>query len=126
MTKNTEDKAVEAIAGIIVRDVLQEEYDDLVEGYLDEILTASRRIMQLPAYAAVGKLFEKRLDDAITSRDARIEKLEAALGKARVGINASYAMAQAEYQNHDRIAERHDCTVQDALEAIRQALTGEA
>lgn len=55
MTKNTEDEAVEAIAGIIVRDVLQEEYDDLVEGYLDEILTASRRIMQLPAYAAIGK-----------------------------------------------------------------------
>ena len=63
---------------------------------------------------------------SLETRDARIEKLEAALGKARVGINASYAMAQAEYQNHDRIAERHDCTVQDALEAIRQALTGEA
>ena len=109
MTENTEDEAVEAIAGIIVRDVLQEEYDDLVEGYLDEILTASRRIMQLPAYAAVGKLFEKRLDDAITSRDARIEKLEAAL----------------------REIEDHVLTVAYPSPAIvaqtaRQALTGEA
>ena len=93
MTENTEDEAVEAIAGIIVRDVLQEEYDDLVEGYLDEILTASRRIMQLPAYAAVGKLFEKRLDDAITSRDARIEKLEAALREIEdhVGMRVEFA-----------------------------------
>lgn len=76
MTENTEAAAVEAIAGIIVRDVLGEDYDDLVEGYLDEILIASRRIMQLPAYAEVGKLFKERLDDAITCRDARIAELE--------------------------------------------------
>lgn len=107
MTENTEEAAVEAIAGIIVRDVLQEEYDDLVEGYLDEILTASRRIMQLPAYAAVGKLFEKRLDDAITSRDARIEKLEAAL---------------------EIIAGQRPCidNLMGNADIARQALTGEA
>ena len=107
VTENTEETAVEAIAGIIVRDVLQEEYDDLVEGYLDEILTASRRIMQLPAYAAVGKLFEKRLDDAITSRDARIEKLEAAL---------------------EIIAGERPCidNLMGNADIARQALTGEA
>ena len=63
---------------------------------------------------------------AILSALRRIEKLEAALRIARSGINAAYAMAQAEYQNLDRNAERHDKTVQGAYAAISQALTGEA
>ena len=42
------------VAGIIVRDVLQEDFDDLVEGYLDEIMRASLRIIRLPGYAAVA------------------------------------------------------------------------
>ena len=117
MTENTEEAAVEAIAGIIVRDVLQEEYDDLVEGYLDEILTASRRIMQLPAYAAVGKLFEKRLDDAITSRDARIEKLEAALEEIAAEHNGGC------YTDYDG---GYIDGLDYAAEIARQALTGEA
>lgn len=117
MTKNTEDEAVEAIAGIIVRDVLQEEYDDLVEGYLDEILTASRRIMQLPAYAAVGKLFEKRLDDAITSRDARIEKLEAALREiAEIGDEAKRHHPQDDFDRGSRAARG------EAADIARQAI----
>lgn len=62
----------------------------------------------------------------ILSALRRVEMMREALAKARVGMNASYAMAQAEYQNHDRIAERHDRAVRDAYAAIHQALTGEA
>jgi len=86
MSDQTEDAATQAIAGIIIRDVLQEEYDDLVEGYLEEILIASRRIMRLPAYAEVGKLFRERLDDAITYRDARIAALEGEVERLHQGL----------------------------------------
>ena len=51
----------EKIAGIIVRKVLQEDYDDLVEGYLDEILMAADEIILLPAYRAVAETYYKRL-----------------------------------------------------------------
>lgn len=43
------------VAAIIIRDVLQEEPDDLVEGYLDEIMLAAHRIIQLPAYRFVAE-----------------------------------------------------------------------
>lgn len=55
------------VAGIIVRDVLQEEYDDLVEGYLDEIMRASLRIIRLPGYSVVARAFETNLADALLS-----------------------------------------------------------
>ncbi len=51
----------EKIAGIIVRKVLQEDYDDLVEGYLDEILMAADEIILLPAYRAVAEVYYSRL-----------------------------------------------------------------
>ena len=51
----------EKIAAIIVRKVLQEDYDDLVEGYLDEILMAADEIILLPAYRAVAETYYKRL-----------------------------------------------------------------
>ena len=51
----------EKIAGIIVRKVLQEDYDDLVEGYLDEILMAADEIILLPAYRAVAEAYYSRL-----------------------------------------------------------------
>jgi hypothetical protein len=43
------------VTAIIIRDVLQEEPDDLVEGYLDEIMLAAHRIIQLPAYRFVAE-----------------------------------------------------------------------
>ena len=55
------------VAEIIVRDVLQEEYDDLVEGYLDEIMRASLRIIRLPGYSVVARAFETNLADALIS-----------------------------------------------------------
>lgn len=94
MSDQTEDAATQAIAGIIIRDVLQEEYDDLVEGYLEEILIASRRIMRLPAYAEVGKLFRERLDDAITYRDARIAALEGEVERLRGQVRDAVDGAQ--------------------------------
>ena len=51
----------EKIAAIIVRKVLQEDYDDLVEGYLDEILMAADEIILLPAYRAVAEAYYSRL-----------------------------------------------------------------
>ena len=51
----------EKIAGIIVRKVLQEDYDDLVEGYLDEILMAADEIILLPAYQAVAQTYYDNL-----------------------------------------------------------------
>lgn len=51
----------EKIAAIIVRKVLQEDYDDLVEGYLDEILMAADEIILLPAYRAVAEVYYSRL-----------------------------------------------------------------
>jgi hypothetical protein len=70
------------VAAIIVRDVLQEDFDDLVEGYLDEIMQASLRIIRLPGYAAVARAFETNLADAVIASSAaasRIEELERAL-----------------------------------------------
>ena len=61
---------------------------------------------------------------AILSALREREVMREALKTARSGINASYALAQAEYHNHDRIAERHDKTVQGAYAAISQALQG--
>lgn len=55
------------VAEIIVHDVLQEEYDDLVEGYLDEIMRASLRIIRLPGYSVVARAFETNLADALIS-----------------------------------------------------------
>jgi len=49
------------IADIIVRKVLHEDYDDLVEGYLDEILLAADQIIMLPAYKAVAQAYYDRL-----------------------------------------------------------------
>jgi len=51
----------EKIADIIVRKVLQEDYDDMVEGYLNEILLAADQIILLPAYKAVTQAYYDRL-----------------------------------------------------------------
>jgi hypothetical protein len=45
-----------------------------------------------------------------------------ALVKASVAINASYAQAHAEWHGHDKVASRHDATVREGREAIREAL----
>lgn len=55
------------VAHIIVQKVLQEDYDDLVEGYLDEILAAADQIILLPAYKAVAKGYYDRLAAAPTA-----------------------------------------------------------
>ena len=61
----------EKIAGIIVRKVLQEDYDDLVEGYLDEILMAADEIILLPAYQAVAQTYYDNLArTALTTGEA--------------------------------------------------------
>jgi transcriptional regulator CtsR len=51
----------EKIADIIVRKVLQEDYDDMVEGYLDEILMAADEIILLPAYQAVAQTYYENI-----------------------------------------------------------------
>lgn len=83
MTKTPEGADISAlqreVAAIIVRDVLQEDFDDLVEGYLDEIMQASLRIIRLPGYAAVARAFETNLAGAVIASSAsasRIEELE--------------------------------------------------
>jgi hypothetical protein len=82
------------VAAIIVRDVLQEDFDDLVEGYLDEIMQASLRIIRLPGYAAVARAFETNLADAVIASSAaasRIEELERLLGMIALTGNADLA-----------------------------------
>ena len=56
MTRNKWDESAlrNQIANIFVRDVLQEDYDDLVEGYLDEILAAADKIILLAALPPTG------------------------------------------------------------------------
>lgn len=53
------------IADVIVRKVLQEDYDDLVEGYLDEILMAADQIILLPAYKAVSQAYYDKLSSPV-------------------------------------------------------------
>lgn len=61
----------EKIADIIVRKVLQEDYDDMVEGYLDEILMAADEIILLPAYRAVAEAYYSRLSLIQSERGER-------------------------------------------------------
>ena len=53
------------IADVIVRKILQEDYDDLVEGYLDEILMAADQIILLPAYKAVSQAYYDKLSSPV-------------------------------------------------------------
>jgi hypothetical protein len=105
------------VAAIIVRDVLQEDFDDLVEGYLDEIMQASLRIIRLPGYAAVARAFETNLADAVIASSAaasRIEELEAAMGDIAEGLVPP--IPHGHY-----LAHRHAVNV--ARVALRQALS---
>jgi hypothetical protein len=104
------------VAEIIVRDVLQEDFDDLVDGYLDEIMQASLRIIRLPGYAAVARAFETNLADAVIASSAaasRIEELEAAMGDIAEGLVPP--IPHGHY-----LAHRHAVNV--ARVALRQAL----
>jgi len=71
----------EKIAGIIVRKVLQEDYDDLVEGYLDEILMAADEIILLPAYQAVAQTYYDNLAPLSERAEllATVERMRGAL-----------------------------------------------
>ncbi len=66
------------VAAIIIRDVLQEEPDDLVEGYLDEIMLAAHRIIQLPAYRFVAEGFANNIAAEITRLSAENARLREA------------------------------------------------
>jgi len=48
--------------------VLQEDYDDMVEGYLDEILMAADEIILLPAYQAVAQTYYENLARAAIAK----------------------------------------------------------
>lgn len=120
MTKTPEGADISAlqrqVAEIIVRDVLQEDFDDLVEGYLDEIMQASLRIIRLPGYTAVARAFETNLADAVIASSAaasRIEELEAAMGDIAEGLVPP--IPHGHY-----LAHRHAVNV--ARVALRQAL----
>jgi hypothetical protein len=120
MTKTPEGADISAlqrqVAAIIVRDVLQEDFDDLVEGYLDEIMQASLRIIRLPGYTAVARAFETNLADAVIASSAaasRIEELEAAMGDIAEGLVPP--IPHGHY-----LAHRHAVNV--ARVALRQAL----
>lgn len=89
------------IAGIIIRDVLQEDQDDLVEGYFDEIMQAAKRIALLPAYNVVARAFETnaaehmlkaaaectRLQEELTRLQAEVEGLRGALESIALRAN---------------------------------------
>jgi hypothetical protein len=64
------------VAAIIIRDVLQEEPDDLVEGYLDEIMLAAHRIIQLPAYRFVAEGYANNIAAEITRLRAALAEQE--------------------------------------------------
>jgi len=66
------------VAAIIIRDVLQEEPDDLVEGYLDEIMLAAHRIIQLPAYRFVAEGYANNIAAELTRLRAENARLRAA------------------------------------------------
>jgi hypothetical protein len=64
------------IAGIIIRDVLQEDQDDLVEGYFDEIMQAAKRIALLPAYNVVARAFETNAAEHMLKAAAECTRLQ--------------------------------------------------
>jgi hypothetical protein len=66
------------VAAIIIRDVLQEEPDDLVEGYLDEIMLAAHRIIQLPAYRFVAEGYANNIAAELTRLSAENARLREA------------------------------------------------
>jgi hypothetical protein len=72
------------IADVIVRKVLQEDYDDLVEGYLDEILMAADQIILLPAYKAVSQAYYDKLSSPVVpvGREEITAILESHIGAA--------------------------------------------
>lgn len=74
------------VAGIIVRDVLQEDYDDLVEGYLDEIMRASLRIIRLPGYSVVARAFETNLSASLISAGDELDKAKAENARMREAL----------------------------------------
>jgi|GEM_PF-3332049 len=67
------------VAAIIIRDVLQEEPDDLVEGYLDEIMLAAHRIIQLPAYRFVAEGYANNIAAEIAHLRAENARLREAI-----------------------------------------------
>jgi hypothetical protein len=89
------------VAAIIIRDVLQEEPDDLVEGYLDEIMLAAHRIIQLPAYRFVAEGYANNIAAEITLLRAENARLREA-GQAVISwwdqdgvLGAAYDVLQA-------------------------------
>ncbi len=76
------------VAAIIIRDVLQEEPDDLVEGYLDEIMLAAHSIIQLPAYRFVAEGYANNIAAELT----RLRAENAALRAAGQAVTETYSM----------------------------------
>jgi hypothetical protein len=112
------------VAAIIVRDVLQEDFDDLVEGYLDEIMQASLRIIRLPGYTAVARAFETNLADAVIASSAaafRIEELERAL-KPFAEAGATLSSRWEDYETHWQGALSYQISA-GQLRAARSALS---
>jgi hypothetical protein len=97
------------VANIIIRDVLQEEPDDLVEGYLDEIMLAAHRIIQLPAYRFVAEGYANNIAAELTRLHAENAALRAA-GQAVVNEWGE------PWQPID------DLAFEEALDALRAAL----
>lgn len=89
------------VAAIIIRDVLQEEPDDLVEGYLDEIMLAAHRIIQLPAYRFVAEGYANNIAAELTRLRAENARLREA-GQA--------------------VVDSHPMTPSYQIEALRAAL----
>jgi hypothetical protein len=77
------------VAAIIIRDVLQEEPDDLVEGYLDEIMLAAHRIIQLPAYRFVAEGYANNIAAEIARLRAENARLREA-GRAVVEADTKW------------------------------------
>ena len=108
----------EKIAGIIVRKVLQEDYDDLVEGYLDEILMAADEIILLPAYQAVAQTYYDNL--ALLSERA---ELLATVERMRGALEALITYDESDATDGVSIMLDYDTAVTKARAALP---TGEA
>ena len=112
------------IAHVIVTKVLQEEYDDLVEGYLDEILLAADDIIRLPAYSLVAQTYHDNLSAASAEPAARDGgEVERRVGLVIGGLHL-LAMAVRQGDPTEQLLFRINDTMKDAEAALTALAAG--
>lgn len=83
-------------------------------GHLGELLASEARAIEL-----LEAWTDEHLETLLSAAEAG-EKMRSALESAEKAIQAAFGQAQAEYQGHDRTADKHDAVIR-AWRAQRDA-----